>query len=351
MRNRLPVSILTPAFLLVICVALNSALSKAQTMMPSTPALSAPDATPANSEMKASRSSTAGKEEWTALALAQSGLPTGPIDAALLGKYEQPDYTRELWRVQWRPDDPIDLYVILPHGVTKPRAILYLYDYRFDTDRFRDEGWCKRATQGGFAAVGFVSALSGQRFHSPRPMKEWFVSQLQEALGTSTHDVQMVLNFLASQGDGNLDKTGIFAEASGGAIAVLAAEADARISALDLLNPWGDWPDWLKDSPQVPDAERATYLKPEFLAGVADLDPVAYLPQLHLKALRIQQIMDDEITPPSAREKIAASVPDKDQIVRYKDTTQHVSAWRKTGLTGWIKEQLQQADEAVSGLQ
>jgi cephalosporin-C deacetylase-like acetyl esterase len=136
----------------------------------------------------------------------------------------------------------------------------------------------------------------------------------------------------------------------GGAIAVFAAAADPRISALDLLNPWGDWPDWLKDSSQVPDAERAAYLKPEFLAGVAGLDPVAYLPQLHLKALRIQQIMDDEVTPPSARERIAASVPNKDQVVRYKDTTQHVSAWRKTGLTGWIKEQLQPPDEAVSRL-
>jgi len=290
-------------------------------------------------------------EDWTALPLAKSGLPVSTIHAMLLGKYEQPDYTRELWRVQWRPSDPIDLYVVLPHGVTKPPVIVYLYDYRYDTDRFQNERWCKQATQGGFAAVGFVSALSGQRRHAPRPMKEWFVSNLQESLGTSTHDVQMVLNYLADRGDVDVSSVGMYGQGTGGAIAVLAAAADPRIAALDLLNPSGDWPDWLKDSPDILADERAAYLKPEFLQQVSALDPVQYLPQLKLKALRIQQIMDDMSTPAAAKDKIAAAAPRAEDVVRYKDTTAHMNAWRKDGVSGWIREQLRPSAEVEAKIQ
>lgn len=278
-------------------------------------------------------------EDWSALPLVKSGLNTDVYVAVVLSKTEQPDYTREMVRVQWRTGDPIDLYVVLPHGVAKSPAILYLYDYRFDTDRFRDDGWCKRAVQGGFAAVAFGSALSRQRYHG-RPMREWFVSDLQEALGESTHDVQMVLNYVATRGDIDMNRIGMFAQGSGGAIAVLAASADPRIKVLDLLNPWGDWPDWLKESPQVPDSERSAYITPEFLSKVAGLDPVSYLPKLHLQALRVEQIMDDPVTPQSAKDKLRAAVSSPDSTIRYKDTSAHIAAWRANGLTGWIREQL-----------
>jgi hypothetical protein len=278
-------------------------------------------------------------EDWSALALAKSGLNPAVYVAVVLSKTEEPDYTRELIRVQWRTADPIDLYVVKPRGPVKSPAILYLYDYRFDTERFRDDGWCKRATQGGFAAVGFGSALSRQRFHS-RPMKEWFVSELQEALGESTHDVQMVLNYVSSRGDIDMNRIGMFAQGSGGAIAVLAAAVDSRITVLDLLNPWGDWPDWLKESPQIPEDERSAYLVPEFLSKVAGLDPVSDLPRLHLKALRVEQIMDDPVTPPSAKDKLSAAVGSADSVVRYKDASAHLAAWRASGISGWIRDQL-----------
>jgi acetyl esterase/lipase len=290
-------------------------------------------------------------EDWTALTLAKSKLAPAVFNAVLLSKVEQPEFTREIIRMEWRTGDPIEVYVIRPHAVAKPPIILYLYDYTSDTDRFRDDRWCKRATQNGFAAVGFVSALSGQRFHMPRPMKEWFVSEMQEALGTSTHDVQMVLNYLALRDDLDAKTVGMFGQGSGGAIAILAAAADPRVVALDLLNPWGDWPDWLKGSQQIPESERALYLKPEFLQRVSMLDPVAYLPQLKLKALRIQQVMDDPVTPLAAKDKLSAAAPKPDEVVRYKDVVAHEKFWRISGLSGWLREQLRPTTVAINGLQ
>lgn len=280
------------------------------------------------------------QENWAVLPLAKSGLNPLAFNAVLLSKIDQPTYTRELVRVEWRMGDPIEMYVVRPRGVKKPPVILYLYDYISDTDRFLNPSWCKQATQGGFAAVGFVSALSGQRFHAPRPMKEWFVSDMQEALGTSTHDVQMMVNYLEQRADLDAKTVGMFGEGSGGAIAVLAASVDPRIVALDLLNPWGDWPEWLKYSRQIPENERALYLKPEFLQSISTLDPVMYLPQVKIKSLRVQQIMDDLVTPLAARDKIAAAAPDSKDVVRYPDTTALIEVFRKSGLNGWLRVQL-----------
>jgi hypothetical protein len=208
----------------------------AQTMSPGQ------TATPANEQNIAARPSLTQPvsppapqetEQWGVLPLAKGGLNPSVFNAVLLSKVEAADFTRELVRVQWRIGDYIELSIVRPHGVEKPPVMLYLYDYNSDTDRFRNETWCKQATQGGFAAVGFVSALSGQRYHAPRPLKEWFVSEMQEALGTSTHDVQLILNYLTARDDFNVKTVGMFGQGSGGAVAVLAAAVDPRIEAED----------------------------------------------------------------------------------------------------------------------
>lgn len=79
--------------------------------------------------------------------------------------------------------DLIYLSVTLPKNVKSPPGILYLYGYPSETDRFRDENFSRLLIRNGTAAIGFVSALTGHRYHD-RPMKEWFISELEEALGT-----------------------------------------------------------------------------------------------------------------------------------------------------------------------
>jgi cephalosporin-C deacetylase-like acetyl esterase len=151
-------------------------------------------------------------------------------------------------------------------------------------------------------------------------MKEWFVSDLEHSLVGTTHDVQMVLNYLAQRGEFDLSRVGMFGEGSGGTIALLAASVDRRIKAVDVLNPWGDWPAWLGASLLVPAAERSDYLKPAFLASVAPLDPVTVLPKLTHLPLRLQQNMwDDTTTPTNSREGIAAALPVNASLAQYRD--------------------------------
>jgi cephalosporin-C deacetylase-like acetyl esterase len=284
-------------------------------------------------------------ENWGVLDDIKSGLePRSPLEVE---KDEQPEFVREVVRLQWRPNDPIDLWLMRPKKSAKVPLVLYLYGYPADSDRFRDNGWSQRATEGGFAAVGFVSALTGQRYHN-RPMKQWFISELAESLGDSVHDVQLILNYLADRDDLDMEHVGMFGMGSGASIAILAAQADVRIKALDLLDPWGDWPDWLRESPAVPDLERPKYTTEEFLKSVAPLDPVACLPNLRTWSVRLQQTLSDPVTPKTAQERIADSLPDPSRLVKYANAEEHLKAYQVDGLTGWIKQQLRARNQATT---
>ena len=285
-------------------------------------------------------------EDWTKLSI--DGLGLQQWDMMPGGTVERPQFTRELVRLEWRPDDPVDVYISLPKGVRKPRVILYLYGYPNDASRFTADDWCNGAVQGGFAAVGFVSALTGERYRH-RAMKEWFISELQESLATTTHDVQMVLNYLGTRADLNMDRVAMYAQGSGASIAILAASVDQRISVVDLLNPWGDWPDWLKRSEWIPENERPNYLRPEFLDKVAGLDPVQVLPKL-TQVVRLQQVKDDRITPTVARERIAAGLPRSATLFESDSWGTYWKAWKEKKLWDWAKEKLEPRPVQTQGL-
>ena len=274
------------------------------------------------------------KERWDVLPLSENDLQALPPQAG--EKDVLPGFTRELLRVEWRYQDPIDLYVIRPNGVARPPVVLFLYSYPTDSDRFRNDKLCENLTRNGFAAVGFVSALTGQRYHD-RPMKEWFVSELPEALGTSVHDVQMVLNYLGTRGDLDMDRVGIFGQGSGGAIAILSAAVDPRIKAVDVLDAWSDWPDWLAKSPLVPQNERALYLTPEFLANVAPFDPIRWMPRLSNRPLRVENTLFTSAVPSETRKRLHEAMPSNAVTTDYQDKEQYM---KDAGANGKILEWL-----------
>jgi len=287
-------------------------------------------------------------EDWNSLLLTNGALTPEP---PLLGeKDDLPQFTRELLQVKWRRGDPIDLYVIRPKGVSNPPVILYLYTYPSESDRFRNDDYGARLTKDGFAAIGFVSALTGHRYQN-RPMKEWLVSELPEALGTSVHDVQMILNYLSTRGDLDMSKVGMFGEGSGGTIAILSAAVDPRIKTVDVLDPWGDWPDWMAKSDLIPEVERPNYVKPEFLQKVAAFDPVQWLPRLNSQHVRIQQVLDDAVTPKLAKERINSAAPPDAQVVRYDSTRDFFGAISGGRIFQWAKEQLKPAPPKPSAIQ
>ena len=278
-------------------------------------------------------------EDGTSPALTKSQLkPALPL-VGFVDK--QSAYSVSLIRVQWRQGDPIDLWVMKPNGVKKPPVIMYLYGYPSDTDIFKDPKWQEFTTKGGFASVGFVTALTGHRYHDI-PWKKWFVSELPQCLAVSAHDVQMVLDYLSARGDLDVDRVGVFGQLSGATVGILASAVDPRIKVLDTLDPWGDWPTWMEKSPFVPTSERPDYVKPEFLSKIATLEPLEWMPKIQAKRFRLQQRNFDYETPLASKDKLQRAIPPGATASFYKSIAEFATAEgedeEKT--LDWIKTEL-----------
>jgi cephalosporin-C deacetylase-like acetyl esterase len=185
--------------------------------------------------------------------------------------------------------------------------------------------------------------LTGQRYHD-RPMREWFVSELPEALTESVHDVQMVLRYLSDRGDFDMEHVGVFGTGSGATIAVLAAAVEPQIRAVEAFQPWGAWPTWLAKSSLVPETERPNYLKPAFLASVAPLDPVQWFGRVQTKALRVRFVLDNPVTPASAVQPMKAAIPSSAQVLVYPTERQRYQSLSGGRAFDWIREQLRPRD-------
>jgi pimeloyl-ACP methyl ester carboxylesterase len=259
---------------------------------------------------------------------------------------EKPTFIRELWQLRWRPNDPIDLYIILPrNAAAKPPAVLYLYGFPSETDRFKDDRFCERVTRGGVAAIGFVSALTGHRYTN-RPFKNWFVSELPESLASTVHDVQMILNQLKTREDLDLDRIGMFGQGSGATIAILAAAVDPRIKALDLLDPWGDWPEWFATSDSFPEQERVSYSTPEFQKSLEPLEPLKYLPALQDRGLRIQFVKENREPEPAVK-KLEAAAPANAEIHHFATGRDMFAVYSDGRIFSWMATQLHASPAAA----
>lgn len=288
---------------------------------------------------KVAKRPAAFEESWTTLSVRETPLQMKQPELADKQEVANSGFVRERYQVTWRTGDPFDLYVIRPRGAERVPVILYLYSFPEDTEQFKNDFWCETAVSGGYAAVGFVGAVTGHRARY-RLGKEWFVSEMQEALGSTVHDVQLILDYLGTRKDLDVNRVGMFGSGSGGAIAIMASAVDPRIRVLDLLGPWGDWPKWVAESKVIPEEERANFMKPESLAKVAALEPTTWLLKVKAKALRIQDVRANKSMPDEAQEKLEAAAPDFAVINEYGNGRALMASQPSTSLFQWMKDRL-----------
>jgi hypothetical protein len=319
--------------ILLSLFVLSPALSLAQNSKPAakSPARSAAHTSAASSEPF--------HEDLTTLTLEHSSFLKKVPTLAERDDIPGTSFIRERYNVEWRPSDPFDLYVIRPRGVPTAPVVLYLYSFPDDTENFKDNHWCEAVTSNGYAAVGFVSALTGHRTRY-RLLKESLVSEMPEALVTTTHDVQLILDYLSMRADLDAHRIGMFGLGSGGSIAILASAVDPRIRVLDVLSPWADWKEWFGSAKIVPDEDRATFLKPEFLSKVAPLDPVVWLPKAKARSIRIQDVRMNSAMPDEAQEKLEAAAPSFAIIDQYGNGRAYLTNQPPVLIFQWVKEQL-----------
>lgn len=280
-------------------------------------------------------------EDFSTLSL--KGSAFFPLAPVLGQKDDNPKmpFVRERWQLMWRPADPLDLYICKPRGVTgKLPVILYLYTYPSDTKRFQSDDWCMTMTQDGFAAVGFLSAYTGDRLEM-HPLNATFFTDFRESVVSTVHDVQMILDYLATRTDLDMNRVGMYGQGSGGTIGILTSSVDKRIRALDVLTPWGDWHDFFAKGSYSSADKRAKFEAPEFLAQIAPFDPVTVVPDAKARSLRIQDVRKSGRMPDASQEKLEAAAPPTAAIIQYGDPAS-MSAHAPVGvLFGWLRAELQ----------
>lgn len=279
-------------------------------------------------------------EDFSELSL--KGSAFFPLPPALGQVDDDPKYSfvRERWQLVWRPADPIDLFICKPRGVAKPPVILFLYTYPSTTDRFKSDDWCGTVTAHGFAGVGFLSAYTGHRLEMRSPVATFFTN-FQESLGATVHDVQLILDHLTTRGDLDITRVGMYGQGSGGTIAILASAVDPRIKALDVLTPWGDWPQFFAQSRFVPQESRAKFLSHAYQDAAAPLEPLKWLSKAKAQSMRIQNVRQSGPMPDASQEQLEAAAPESALINQYGDPAALVPHASGGALFDWLRSQLQ----------
>ena len=283
------------------------------------PAADSPAPLPLSSWVYATANDRDYHEDFSSLSL--KGSAFFPLPPVLGQRDEDPklSFVRERWQMMWRPADSIDLYVCKPKGAAaKLPVILYLYTYPSDTDRFKRDDWCMAMTSEGFAAVGFLSAYTGARLDM-RPPNATFFTDFQESLASTVHDVQMILDYLATRGDLDMERVVMYGQGSGGTIAILASSVDKRIQALDVLTPWGDWPNFFAQTRYVAADKRSKFLAPEFQSKIAGMDPLTVLPKVQAKSVRIDNVRKSGPMPEASQGRLEGAAPPNAIINQYGD--------------------------------
>jgi hypothetical protein len=97
----------------------------------------------------------------------------------------------------------------------------------------------------------------------------------------------------------------------------------------------------MAESPLIPEHERAGYTSPEFLARVAPLDPLAWLPLLDKRPFRLQENLFNRASPETVRKQFETSAAGKAVIVRYQDLREYGERVSADGrMLNWLEAQL-----------
>lgn len=340
-----PLPVKLSALLILIC-GLASQLPTVSAQQPPAPSQQAPasngsPSVPLSQTVFATADDADYREDFSSLTL--KGSAFFPLPPVLGQKDDNPKFPfiRERWQMMWRPADSFDLFVCKPRGSSgKLPVILYLYTSPGTTDRFKSDDWCMTMTAEGFAAVGFLSAYTGARLDMRSPAATFF-TDFQESLASSVHDVQLILDYLATREDLDMTRVGMYGQGSGGTIAILASSVDKRIRAVDALTPWGDWPSFFAQSRYVAADKRAKFLAPEFQAKIAALDPLKVLPKVQARSLRIDDVRKSGPMSDASQERMEAAAPPSSIIYQYGDPAALVPHASAGALFAWLKTELQ----------
>jgi pimeloyl-ACP methyl ester carboxylesterase len=220
----------------------------------------------------------------------------------------------------------VSAYLIGPATGSPKTGVLFLH-WLGERDSSREE-FVDEAI--ALAAKGVASMLIQQRF--PWAERPSGADHDRVAIGYEVRNARRALTLLAAAvGPGKL---AIVGHDFGGMHGLLAASVDRRVVALVCMAPTASWADWFVRYFHVVPASEA----PAYGAAMADLDPVARLPEV-TAALLLQFAESDVYVPSSVVEALTNAAPDGTEVRAY-DTGHRMDEAARTERDAWVLDKV-----------
>ena len=253
---------------------------------------------------------------------------------------DRPKFTRQLVRVNWRLGDDIVLFIVRPKAVKRPPVQIFLYGFPQGAEtRFLDDTFCANATSNGAAVIGFESQLTGNRYHNV-PMKEWFVSKLDMCMDDTVEDVRQIVRYIKSLPDLDATRIGMLGVGSGGSVALMAAAHEPAIRVVQVLNPWGNWPEWIAKCKEVIPADKPKFLTKKYLASVAKFEPTEEVKKLGRTQVTFITVESEKNFPNAVRDKFFANLPKNVTVKRFPTPTEFAKSYSASTFLGVLAKAL-----------
>jgi dienelactone hydrolase len=204
--------------------------------------------------------------------------------------------------------DETDAYLVKPAAGDPGPGIVFFHWVEYGSPTSNRTEFLDEARD--LARRGAVSLLVDGRF----PWK-----------GTPTsieHDVPAVeadalmlrhaVDLLAAQPEVDAERMALVGHDFGAMYSSIVFGADPSLDGMVMMAPTGRWSDWFLRYWEIADPDEA------YLAAMAPLDPMTWLPEATGRPMRLQFGSDDEYVPQAVADEIAAAAGDDAEVTTYE---------------------------------
>jgi dienelactone hydrolase len=204
--------------------------------------------------------------------------------------------------------DEADAYLVKPAAGDSGPGIVFFHWVEYGSPTSNRTEFLDEARD--LARRGAVSLLVDGRF----PWK-----------GTPTsieHDVPAVeadalmlrhaVDLLAAQPEVDAERMALVGHDFGAMYSSIVFGADPSLDGMVMMAPTGRWSDWFLRYWEIADPDEA------YLAAMAPLDPMTWLPEATGRPMRLQFGSDDEYVPQAVADEIAAAAGDDAEVTTYE---------------------------------
>jgi dienelactone hydrolase len=253
-------------------------------------------------------------------------------DLRVIGKRVEEGIESQLLIVQTPFGERRTAEILRPEGDGSYAAILYVHWYEPespDSNRTQFEEEAREMARGGAVCLLIETLWSDRDFFLKRTQEDDLQNSIEEVV-----NLRRAMDLLLSQPNVDAKRFACVGHDFGGMYGVLAGSLDQRPKHYVLMAATPRFPDWYLYAPRLEGERRQAFIR-----QMAEIDPIAHIPNLAPANVLFQFGTDDFHVPKErAEEFIAAAQPPKE--VKWYEAGHGLNQDATEDRKAWLREQL-----------